>query len=665
METGHVVEYIDRQRIMCAVILDIKKQRLRLLNENNREISLSASRLSRICHLRLDSSMGRDRLVEMLQEIATRRKALIEKIDIRELWEVLSSEQEWIDLETMTEFCFPETPTEDHESAVVRAFFENRRYFRFNHDRFFPYTEEQVERMAAQAREAARRDRMIEQGGEWIRQMLSLSERQTAPPLSHQAAEYCDILKSYYIFDKESKHVALARAMLGKAGITNPATIFNILVRAGIFEPDENIDLIRYGVFSEFSADLLAGAQKMADSSPTIHSDNRRRDLTELPLMTIDGQATLDYDDALSLERKHDHCLIGIHIADVSHFIRNGDAIDLEAMARGSSIYMPDQKIPMLPPSLAEGLCSLKAGHVRPAISIMARVSAMAEILDYEVFPSVIRVASQLTYFDVNTVADEHPDIIILHDIAKKFREKRLAAGAVQISLPDVNVWLGREGEVNVSKINRESPGRLLVSELMIMANWLMARFLAKHQLPGIYRSQPAPKERLYEGDGGTLFQNWMQRKHLNRFMLGPAPEHHSGLGLDCYTTATSPIRKYFDLVTQRQLHAVFGMETPYSIDEITRIIQLLEQPMMSVGRVQYGRNRYWILKYLEKRVGQREEAIVLYRRKNGYVVLITNYLLECELPLSGNANLKPEDLIQVTIQNVNARKDRLSVFMG
>jgi exoribonuclease-2 len=240
-----------------------------------------------------------------------------------------------------------------------------------------------------------------------------------------------------------------------------------------------------------------------------------------------------------------------------------------------------------------------------------------------------------------------------------------LDQGALHISLPEVNVWIDNNKNLSVSKTNRESPGRMLIAEVMIMANWLMAKFLADHNIPAIFRSQPEPKERLFKNNEGSLYQNWMQRKYLNRFMLSPEPEHHSGLGLEAYVTATSPIRKYFDLVTQRQIRAALGLEKPYSTEQVQQIIQLLETPMSEVWRIQYGRNRYWLLKYLKDRIGQKEEAIVLSRRKNNYLILLTEYMLECNLPLSSGINLKPEDMIQVTLQHVNARKDILSVYLG
>jgi exoribonuclease-2 len=205
----------------------------------------------------------------------------------------------------------------------------------------------------------------------------------------------------------------------------------------------------------------------------------------------------------------------------------------------------------------------------------------------------------------------------------------------------------------------------MLVAEIMILANWLMARFLSENGMPAIFRSQPDPRERLYRGEDGTLFQHWMQRRLLNRFVLGHAAEKHSGLGLAAYVTATSPIRKYFDLVTQRQVRAVLGLEEPYSAEDVDGILQDLSMPMSRVGRLQVGRQRYWLLRYLERRIGQKEEAIVLVRRRHSYQVLLTDYMLECDLPITGGFELKPEDLIQVTIQNVSARKDLVSLTIG
>ena len=668
MELGNVVEFIDHQKILCAVILEIKKLRLRLLTEANREVKLSANRLSHKCNCLLDLSLSRDKLVESLKQISTRRKALIDHVNVKELWEILNSEQEWIDLGTMTEFCFPESPTDDHASAVVRAFFHNRLYFKFNIDRFFPYTEEQVNHLYFQKQEKERLEQFVEAGGKWLKQHVDRQEQIPIAEMNEDERRYIEILKAYYLFENESEDCALGEAILDAAGLASRDQLFSIFVRMGIWDRNENLDILRYEIPTAFSEAVQNSAETLVKEAYYRNMETgyngKRQNLTALPLITIDGQATLDFDDAVSIEKQGNEFRLGVHISDVAHFIKRDTALDAEAFRRGSSIYMPDQKIPMIPPLLAEGLCSLKAGEMRPAISVLIHMDASADILDTEVVASLIQVKRQLTYYDVNTVAEEDEEIRLLYDIAKKFRQQRLNQNALQITLPEINLWLNSEGRPVVSKINRESPGRLLVSELMIMANWLMADFLKQHGMPAVFRAQASPRNRLYKNSEGTLFQNWMQRKLLSRFVLGSEPDHHSGLGLPAYVTATSPIRKYFDLVTQRQIRAVLGMEKPYAKDEINQAIQLLELPMATVSRIQYARQRYWLLKYLETKIGEKTEAIVLAKRRNSYTILLNEYMMECNLPQTSGLDLKPEDLVQVKIQHANARNDMLAVYM-
>ena len=667
MEPGNIIEYIDRQKIMCAVVIDVKKQKLRLLTENDREIKLSKNRILYKCETHLELSASRYKLVENLKKIANKRESLVKYVDIKELWEVLNTEQEWIDLATMREFCFPDNSSGDHEAAVARAFFKDRLYFKFDNNRFFPNSEERVEQIIAQRKETERKKQIIDKGGDWLKSVFAgcvVSDSLSKNRIEGDRLEFVKILKSFYLFESESPYYESGKAMLAGAGISSDE-IFQLLVKLGIWDENENIELYRYEIPVFFSDKVMKKGESHAASLHPISTEEERKDLTMLPLMTIDGPSTTDYDDALSIENKGDYYQLGIHISDVGHCIKKGDAVDREAIIRGSSIYMPDRKLSMIPSCLAEDLCSLKVGELRPAISIMVKLSQFSEIIDYEIFPSIIKIKSQLTYHDVNMVADENKEILVLYDVAKKFRQKRLDAGAVQISLPEINVQINENGEINVNRINRESPARMIVAEIMIMTNWLMARFLAEHNVPAIFRSQAEPRERLYRQNKGTLFQNWMQRKLLSRFVLNNKPEYHSGLGLNAYVTATSPIRKYFDLATQRQIRAIFGLEKPYTKEEIKRIILLLAQPMSCVSRIQYMRNRYWLLKYLENKTGQKEEAIVLYRRNNSYQILIKEYMIECSLPLSSGISLKPQDLIQITIQHVNARKDLLCVFMG
>ena len=195
MESGSIVEYIDRQKIMCAVVLEVKNQRLRLLTENNREVKLSAGRLLHKDKARLNLAMGRDKMVDALREVAGKRKALLTQVDIKDLWEILNTEQVWIDLATMTEFCFPDSPGGDQESAVIRAFFDDRLYFKFSLDQFFPNSVQQVERLTAQRQEEAHKNRIVELGGDWLKSLINGS----SPPVDvseEDIQDFINILKS-------------------------------------------------------------------------------------------------------------------------------------------------------------------------------------------------------------------------------------------------------------------------------------------------------------------------------------------------------------------------------------------------------------------------------------------------------------------------------------
>ena len=345
MELGTLVEFIDRQRIVCAVVMTAKDQKLRLLTENDREMKLSANRLSHVCQTVLDLTIGRSKLVESLKAISQRRSGLVKQIDLKELWEVLYTEQEWIDLDTMTHFCFPDNPTDDHQSAVFRAFFSNRFYFKFDHNRFFPYTEEHVQKIIAQAEEEAHLNKLIKDAGEWLLKMNSEEPSGDAGySFSENENKFIEILQSIYLLEKGSPHFEVGKAILSKAGIDGGDKLFKILVKAGVWDENENVDLLKYEIPDEFSKPVISSINGMVKMSDANLLNENRVDLTHLNLITIDGQLTLDFDDAISIENSGNYYHLGVHIADVGYYVKREDAIDKEAMNRGSSIYMPDKK---------------------------------------------------------------------------------------------------------------------------------------------------------------------------------------------------------------------------------------------------------------------------------------------------------------------------------
>jgi len=659
MELGVVIEYFERKQILCAVIVDKKKNKYQLINENNREVSMSENRFIHTSKDRLDLKIGRDRLVERLNEIASRRKRLQIQIDIKELWEVIYEEETWFDIHTLAELSFNGEITDDHISAIRRAIFEDRIYFKFDINRFYPNPPDLVEQIRIHIEEEQKRVQAIEEGAKWLKQVQEAKGKQL-PPINNEIVE---VLKSYYLFGKECPHYTFGKEILKRAGLDMEEGPFYILTKLGIWSQDENLDLHRYQISNEFPPEVIKAAEELFLKAHHWNNNHvHRRDLTHLNVMTIDGQATQDFDDAISVEPSGNGCRIGVHITDVSQFITKGSILDQEAMVRASSIYMPDARITMLPPCLSEDLFSLKKGEERPTISVMVHLDETAKVLDYEIFPSIIRVTRQLTYFDVNQIIEDDHEIALLYRMAQMLLKKRILAGAIQLNIPEIYIRIDEHGDILLKQINQENPGRTLVSECMVLANWLAGNFLKEHNQPAIFRSQMEPRQRLVSGNGGSLFQNWMQRKFLNRVILDLEPQPHSGLGLDVYVTFTSPIRKYFDLVTQRQLRAALGLEEPYSKDELRYVINLLEQPLSQIMQIQMRRTHYWILRYLERKIGEKEEALVLDKQRNRYLILLTTYLIETSIPLTCGLDLRPEDRIEVTIKRVNARSGTLTV---
>jgi exoribonuclease-2 len=659
MNIGCIVEYIDQQKIVSAVILSEKKGKLRLLNENSREVNFSEKRLAHISQMRLDTDLSKTALVNHLKQATETRKRLAETIDIRELWEILHGEPEGIDMDAMTLFCFDPPLTPDHEAAVVRAFFNDRLYFKTNNAIFTPCTPEQVEGKRRQIKEEARREGLIAKGAKWL--TLMQEEPVLEAPVSVDPG-VIEILKSYYLQGSDSHFSAIAKQMLKKSDLSAPEQLFKIFVTAGIWNVDENIDLLSMQISTQFSDTVIAAANRLSQTQTHVFKDPQRMDLTDIPLITIDGQSTQDYDDAISLENTENGYRLGIHIIDVAAYIKSGDPIDMAARYRASSIYMPDDKLPMIPPSLSEDLCSLKEGETRPGISTLVKMNRFFEIMEYKIVPSIIRVHKQMSYTEANLLNGKNDPITSLYKIATLLREKRLKAGGIQITLPEVNVWLEDNNEIRYAKIDRENPSRMLVSEMMILANSLMAEFLADHNVPAVFRSQAPPRQRLFKGIETALMPNFLQRKQLSRAIIGIKPELHAGLGVKAYATATSPIRRYHDLLTQRQIKAILGIGKPYSKVELEEILQTIAVPMANAGRIQGARKRYWLIKYLETMRGKSFETLVLDCHRDHYNILLKEFMLEARLPHSG-LKLKVGDVLLVTIQHADARRNQLSLF--
>ncbi len=357
----------------------------------------------------------------------------------------------------------------------------------------------------------------------------------------------------------------------------------------------------RYGIPGEFSPRVLKELETLPpeEDIPQIASAEKRADLRSLLMVTIDGEDARDFDDAVSLEPLPEGGYrLGVHIADVSYYVREGQAIDREALARGTSIYLVDRAVHMLPPLLSENLCSLKAGQDRLALSVLLHLSPAGDLESYRFLPSIVRVSRRLTYPQVEAFlagesdlggegADPGKMLRQMDRLAALLRRRRLRRGALDLDLPEARFILDEEGKV--TGVERHRPGRAesLIEEFMILANEAVASHFAREELPLIYRVHAVPdaeklaalRETLLRlGHPGVAGLRELKPHHLKTLLEKSAGEPaealirylvlrslpqarystvnegHFGLASRFYCHFTAPIRRYPDLVVHRVL---------------------------------------------------------------------------------------------------------------
>jgi len=328
--------------------------------------------------------------------------------------------------------------------------------------------------------------------------------------------------------------------------------------------------------------------------------EQARRDLRELKMVTIDDETARDFDDAVSLESSDkENFRLGVHIADVSNYVREGKPLDREALKRGTSIYLVDRVIHMLPPALSEHLCSLQAGKDRLAVSVIMDIDSQGELTEAQLFPSIIKVNERLTYQQVeayfagenNRKDFEESATPVMLDLMEKLADvllkRRLERGTLDLDLPDAKIEVDEDG-VPIS-ISKRTMGRSesLIEEFMIYCNETVAEYLNDRDIPCLYRVHAVPLEEklitlretltlmnvkaakkikvlkpkhlkdLLEqtrGEPTERLVRYLVLRSLPQAHYSARNEGHFGLASGCYCHFTSPIRRYPDLVVHRIL---------------------------------------------------------------------------------------------------------------
>ncbi|MDL1966700.1 MAG: ribonuclease catalytic domain-containing protein, partial [Candidatus Desulfofervidus auxilii] len=545
---GSIVEYIEARKIISAFCLSQKDGKVHLLTSQNREVVLNKTRICLISRQKYPLDQPREEILSILKKEVEQRENLKKEIDVMALWELLAEDGGSYSPHFLAELYFSSNPSSTQESAIFRALFDENIHFKLKGNKLDVRSKEKVDEYLRQKAQQEEREKEIEEAANWLKS-LWLGKSIPSPAKSKQ---YIQLLKEWCYWQEEAPQAKITKQILQRAGLNLKDHPFLLLCKLGIFSKHENLLLHRLSIPTMFSEESKLAMQNLLENKPDFSEG--REDLTSLYTFTIDGPETKDFDDALSLNKENGNFVVGIHITDLTPFIKKDDVLEKEAQRRGTSLYLPDQRIPMFPEQIANQFASLKKGEIRPALSFFITLDENAHILNYQILPTIIQVDQHFTYDEVNSLLTKNKTLQTLFSLALKARAKRLEQGGMIIALPELVFFFSSDNIVDIKLRNPEQPGRILVAEFMILANYLAAMFMEKKGIPSIYRSQLPPRDRVMNGTSKDIFILYLQRRLLSQSQLKTRPAFHHVLGLDKYTSITSPLRRFLDLILQRQM---------------------------------------------------------------------------------------------------------------
>ncbi len=655
-----IIDYYEDRRIHCGLVLDVEPFRLRVLTEQGRESKISPARvLNSIQIAGLAASGSRDEHVRRIKEIAADRENIKAHIDLRELWEVLGPETDEVRIEELAELYFGKGLDFNSAASLLRAISEDRIYFRLGQGKIEVMSPERVEQTLNQREKERKRIEFVAECADFLNRL------KTQDTIAAELAPdgLVPVLEEAALFGKDWTTFKTAKEIFSRAGVERHLDPFRVLVRLGVWSEDENIRLRAEKIPVEFDPEVEAEARRAAPKP----LPEGVRDLTDLKPVAIDSASTRDVDDAISLSYEGEEIVVGIHITDVAHYVEHDSPLDVAVRHRATSVYLPDQMIPMIPRVLSENAASLTAGELRPAISVLVKLSPDIAVKDFTLVPSVIRVEERLSYEDADErMGREGTREAQLFAIASSLRQKRADGGAIIFRDPELAVRVNDDGEIEINVRDRETPSQVTVSEMMILANTLFARFLKQHRLPCIFRSQPAPSEKVHLGETYDPVMSYRCRKSMVKGEVGLEPAPHHTLGLDSYTTATSPLRRYTDLLVQRQVKSFLEKGVPHlNGSQLEQIMVEMAYPVDRAALLERDRQRYFLLKFLERHKKETFEAVVLQRFPRFHLVQIVQFAFNAALNTPNGLSLSPYDRALVRIEKVNAREDQLSFSLA
>ncbi len=534
--------------------------------------------------------------------------------------------------------------------------------FWFKHNRnltYTPRTEEELELLKVQlARQKELKERELNIQT-WIKNLES-GDWDADSEISTEQRQWLHQLLNLLTEGTDSQYWKEMSSLLdwGSAlGIGEENALKRWLERAGSPVSTSRLTLLRASVREHFSNEIYQEVERVRN----IPLEKQEMLSPEVPTFTVDAKKTRDYDDAFSvMEWSSGGLVIAVHITDLSDFVYPQDALFKEAEARISSVYSLEESIPMIPDELSSDTFSLKAGEDRKVLSFMFQLSANGTWNLLEVVPRVIRVQKNLSYEEADHLIEEKRDFWgLLNKFCQRSLEQRLENGALNLSRKEFDFNISDPKNIKITALNRNSAANRIIEELAISVNCETGRIFQEADFPGIYRTQSS-YEIIKEVAEGTKLS--MENIRIEPARLSTIPGKHAGLGCNVYMQATSPIRRFVDLVTQQNLKLLINQHEPvFSEEDMMRWSEEISLRQRKYSRAEREIIKFWKLKYLQQHLGDNFEAKVRKKLANNNTE-IELLELDCVVSAAGLTELESGEHLLLRIDEVGLEPPRLVV---
>ena len=538
--------------------------------------------------------------------------------------------------------------------------------FRWRLGQVTPRSLDEIRRL----RQQQRRDQLVVQRRDAWHQLLRRRRPIEATALASMEAEELALLRGWARGETETPLPAPLRQALQQAHCPAEAgPIRHLLADLGQW-PRHHLPSLEATTWEQgFSAELEAEAQELLIQADFPQAgDEHRRDLTHLHLFTIDDDDTVDIDDGLGLEAAPagGRPRLWIHIADPGRLIAADSPLDLEARRRGSSLYLARGTLPMFPMALVAGAFSLRQGERCPAWSLAVELEDSGAVHAYELVRSWVKPAYRLSYGDADELIElappEEPAPALIQALLNQRRAWRLQRGALDLEQPEGRIRC--EQDQAQLEVTEPSASRSMVAEAMILAGAVIAAHGSGGGLALPYRSQQSanlPSEQeLAELPPGPVRHAAIKRC-LGRGHVGVQPAPHFSLGLEAYVQATSPIRRYGDLLTQRQLALQLEGQPPLDEAQLAGVLSGLEGAMREGITISREDQRHWQQVWFEQHPRPNWRGLMLrWLRPQDNLALVQLEELCLDFPCLCPSACQAGDAVLVQVELVDSLRDQL-----